>query len=649
MPVPAILVTIGSIIGGALARIFMEYLRGVIEPAIRGGGTATRTEAWIRSGWCAKITSEIFDACTSERPHHSAGMHTEGILRCFEEFIRAVAQASIVLTEEIAEELYTELLQEGLSQAIQTSLGGAVSSILNYWRGGQPLYPDDIEDVGESVEDLDTMAITLLTGMAGANIPTTHFRLKRGFDRLVEGKLVQLRNQLRYAVERVNDTVLWMHERSYYRALREWDEVLSSIEACYWKGVNLYDHVCERALSRLQEIKSEVETLKKWWEYTQEHPETPLVDEMTADITLQEDEMEADAVYETATTILSWIDNSLNQISPDLTDVVDGIDTIMYRVADVYNRLIQASRMTFADELQKIDDAMYKIAAIRNKVDSQTTPDMPFEAVTPVTNASGLDPTDPTWYPDIGYTDVWEFDRAEDLDSFANYDRKSAFVEAGMLRFAPGTGDEGYAWRLYTDRFLKVYVVCLRVSIQSVTEKQAITYIVSRNGTNSYDVALQVVDTQTLELLDVISGSSVQFTNPMDWFVVKIDVVNGIARVYNRDKEVIAELGLTPESTNEGRSEIYVCEPNNYPPTSPATFDVDVDWIAVHELEYVSEQSVSEDLQDNLSESVGFGTTEKVSEDLQDNLGESVGFGTTAKVSEDLQQNLSESVTITNE
>jgi len=366
-----------------------------------------------------------------------------------------------------------------------------------------------------------------------------------------------------------------MHERSYYRALREWDEVMSSIEACYWKAINLYDHVCERALARLQEIKAEVETLKKWWEYTQEHPETPLVDEMTVDITLQEDEMEADAVHETANTILSWIDNTLDQISPDLTDVVNGIDAIMYRVADVYNRLIQASRMTFADELQKIDDAMYKIAAIRHKVDSQTTPDMPFEAVIPGVNASGLDPNDPEWAPPDGWTKVWEFRTSSELDDFANAEKAYADVESDKLVFNPPENETGLVVREVNTPYRKV-AVCLKVKIlQPPPADFDIVHVEVTDGSEHYLSQLFVMENDTTRL-KLHGSTEAVFNNPEDWIVFVFDKANNVLRVYDKNKNVLAEVEPYRQSMSGMYAMIFLRE-------ECPIVDVEIDWVAVKE------------------------------------------------------------------
>ena len=383
MPISAALLQIGEALAVGLGEVVSVFGRELVETTARGAGIWTKAEAWIRSGWAGKSTAVCFDKITSEEPHDNVGISAKGIMRTFEEFIRVVAQASMVLGEEIAEELYTEMLQEGFSNAIQTSLGGSFQSILNYWRGGNPLYPDDIEDVGESLSDLDIDTATLLAGMAGCNLPTTAFRLKRGVDRYVDSQLLLIRDQMRDVAVSQNDAVAWLLDRARIRAIREFDSVLSTVESAYAKAINLYDHVCERALSRIQEIKSELVTLKSWWEYSRQHPEQELIDEFTLNTTLMEDEMELDAIYNTAKSILDTVDNTLNEVDVNISDVRELIDKIHSRYLEHLNSIIEAGELSIGNIAEKYTEVMDKISAARHKTDTTTSISQPIKPEVP--------------------------------------------------------------------------------------------------------------------------------------------------------------------------------------------------------------------------------------------------------------------------
>ena len=102
-------------------------------------------------------------------------MAPAGMLDVMNRFIRATAQVGMVIGPEVAEELFMELIQEGFSNAIQTSLGGAFQSMLNVWRGGAPPSPDELDTLIGKVADMDEDTLALMIALSGSNLPTTFY------------------------------------------------------------------------------------------------------------------------------------------------------------------------------------------------------------------------------------------------------------------------------------------------------------------------------------------------------------------------------------------------------------------------------------------------------------------------------------------
>jgi len=362
-----ILSTAATIALGAGAYFGARVLSNLFEPIAEGVAMMARTEAWIRSGLCADTMLIVFDEMQECYPDMLTGMAPEGLAYLFEQMIRAVVISSMVLTEELAEELFTEMLQEGFSNSIQTSVGGALTTALNYWRGGQPLNADEIEQVYQNIDKFDDNVAVFLAASAGNNVLATQYRAAVGFDRHVEDQISQLRWQLRWHVDRYNDAACWPWERHFYVVGRAYEEGLSAIEAAYRRAMAIYDHVCERALSRIQELISEVETLKSWYEWTQQHPDKPLVDEGTAELTLMEDEMELDAVYNSAMQALETVDTQLESLVFNVKPLLEEVERFMYAYSRWLNRFIEAGKIDFTEQLDKINETFRKLAAIRSR------------------------------------------------------------------------------------------------------------------------------------------------------------------------------------------------------------------------------------------------------------------------------------------
>jgi len=194
-------------------------------------------------------------------------------------------------------------------------------------------------------------------------------------------------------------------------------------------------------------------------------------------------------------------------------------------------------------------------------------------------NASGLDPNDPTWAPAGGWEKTWEFKSADELTDFTR-DYAYAVVEEDMLRFKDiPSGDYGYANRTISNETKNRMAIALKVNVISVDRGAMILNLEFHDGRSCYGIYLVTdpSDPSVLDLYDVVSGNVVTFNNPNDWFVVILDVANKVAKVYDKNKQVIAQIDLSSASTSEVKYIVYIEEDN----VGADVTDVDVDWVAI--------------------------------------------------------------------
>jgi len=356
-----------------------DIIDGFTDDVIRGAAIVSRVELASSQDWLKSITADALDSMIEEDANANVGLSAQGLVNIFERFIKTVAYASTIMPVEIVEELYTEMLQEGFSNAIQVSVGGSLQSILSVWRGGYPLNADEASEVVESVEDLDSDTIGLLIAQSGSNVPTSMFRMKQGFDRYVERELIALRTQLFEITNRLNDIIAYKIDRGAEIALRQLDESLNVIREAYSKAISLYDMVLERALSRLQELKNECETVKSWLEWSQEHPDTPIISQSESDIIATENKLEAEAIINSVNALLSNIDDSLESFDVTLDSVLSNIDDCVFNEVTHLNKMIQQGVLDVQNVITKINNAIDILVAYRNAVDLQTSPSTSLE------------------------------------------------------------------------------------------------------------------------------------------------------------------------------------------------------------------------------------------------------------------------------
>ena len=368
-------------IGGIAGGIAGELLSSLLGDMVDAVGDIARTEAIIRIGVAKEWFAEAFDGMVEARPHGNIGVAPDGLIDVAQRMLKATAYFGLAVGSEVAEELFMEMIQEGYSNAIQTSIGGALQAMLNVWRGGMPPNPDELEAVVGKIVDLDENTFALLVSMTGCNLPTTFFRISRGFDQFVDEDVRLIREQLADVLTKMNSTITWLYERARYIAEGELEDALNVLKEIYGKGINLLDSIAERALSRLQELKIECETAKKWYEYTLAYPETPLITETEAFYVAVENREEAKATYNTYLSIKQTIENTLANADIAVDSIVAKIDEIVEKYVNHLNEMVKAGLIEYSGEIDKIVKAMEKVKAYRNAVENKTSLVAPVEFI----------------------------------------------------------------------------------------------------------------------------------------------------------------------------------------------------------------------------------------------------------------------------
>ena len=172
-----------------------------------------------------------------------------------------------------------------------------------------------------------------------------------------------------------------LYEVSKNLAINELEEALSVIKEAYSKAINLLDEVGERALSRLQELKTECETAKAWLDYSNLYPETPLVTDTEVTYVAVENRLEAEATYNTFSRIKEIIESTLANVDVQVETIVSKIDDIVAKYVDHLNNIVATGKVDFTEEMNKIQSAIQKVIAYRNAKDTSSKIESPVEFI----------------------------------------------------------------------------------------------------------------------------------------------------------------------------------------------------------------------------------------------------------------------------
>jgi len=335
-------------VAGAGAKLLGEFISNVTDDFVEATGRLIRTDVGIKLGYVRNWVAEAMDILVEAQPHRNIGVTPSGMVEAIERMIKATAQVGLLLGTEASEELFMELIQEGFSNAVQTALGGAVQSMLNVYRGSAPPTPDELDILVGKAVDMDSDTLALLIAMTGSNIPTTFYRVSRGFDLYVEKDTELIRQQLQETLAKLNEAITWVYELSRELSVRELEEALSTIKEAYTRGITLLDEVAERALSRLQELKVEIQTAKEWFDYSQEHPEQEIITEEDLNKTVIENTLEAEATYNSYLAIKSTIENTLATVDVDLANIVSKIEDVVALYVSHLNEIIKTGAVDYS-------------------------------------------------------------------------------------------------------------------------------------------------------------------------------------------------------------------------------------------------------------------------------------------------------------
>lgn len=202
---------------------------------------------------------------------------------------------------------------------------------------------------------------------------------------------------------------------------------------------------------------------------------------------------------------------------------------------------------------------------------------------------SGFDPDDPTWAPAEGWTKVWNFLNMDDVKDYAFNDPNNYRYAAtlnGIVKFDTPSGDYG---------LLSHYKDAVTFS------RVAITFKITNIDTENYDadalgayiddgsvaigarIIIKPLISDKIYLSDYGSGAEVEIPYNGEWLLFLYDFNERKARIYDKNKQLLAEVMLTNAGTVSVESDAYAYDYNEFYFGTErwGTFRTQIDWIAV--------------------------------------------------------------------
>jgi hypothetical protein len=382
----------GSFLAGIAKDLVADLIRDAIGNFPRGAIDYLKVEAFrdIFINW----TAEFYQSLLAE-PHTVSGLSPRGLVDIVISGLLTVAKMSMIFNPEITEELFLEIIQEGFSNAIQFSIGGAFQNILSFWRGSYGVQSGQSNQVLQAIDHIDDLTLTWLLMSSGEHVITLSLQMLIGLMQKYENdKSLQLA-QVSGVVEYLNRLSF-----SYNETLRaEVERILARsarvAEEYYDRIIALADNLLERFISRVNEIDAE----------TQSHLvlyDNGSISEDTMRAVLIENTLLLDSTKQSYDYFIALLNDEATNAS-SLTNLVDPktYNSAMQAIAIEYAKLIGA--ITFRDYTSRLIDVLDRINTARTynftTGQSQTAPiqllgpppAMPPEPPGTISGTSGLD------------------------------------------------------------------------------------------------------------------------------------------------------------------------------------------------------------------------------------------------------------------
>jgi len=313
------------------------------------------------------VVASTFSAIEDSHTDELMSISPRGITDIIAKFMESTLWVSVISNAEIAGELFGEMIQEGISNAIQTSLGGAIQTLLNVRRGAFPAMQDYNVEVGRVATEHDSVALGFVSASVGCNLMTTAFDLIRGANQEIENRF----NSLLRVVENVSAQITT-------HALGLPGSVLLALQTIVTRLIlmplevamvyhDVVRRIAEEHLARLNELEDSLEAIRMYYE-------NEFIDESMAELEALKVKAEIEASItsynEFIESVQNEYSNAIAEVQSRVAEILNAVNPVVKSVFEklcaVLNSLNIANPELKDEYLTKIRKIFYSVVGYRD-------------------------------------------------------------------------------------------------------------------------------------------------------------------------------------------------------------------------------------------------------------------------------------------
>jgi len=314
-----------------------------------------------------RFIAQILDLFEKAEQHEISGISAKGILDVFWYMVEWTVALSVIIEPELVDELLLEMIQEGFTNAIQTSVGGAFQTLLNVYRGGSPPPTDYARDIAQEIGNIDTKTLALLWAMTGFNYPTLVFDVLRGLHLQMDEVATDVYNQVLDLIREWNDYIFTWHRILLAETRSRFAKVCEFVEDAIERAYSVTERVINTHLARINEFLDSLEGLKQQYD-------AGLISEEEFKIEARVIYLEAKGSKEAYDSYVQAIQETINKAEEEVdtyvNQIVEKIPLVYETIAETFSKKLSTASEGFNAWLEQmlnvVTEALRGVRAYRN-------------------------------------------------------------------------------------------------------------------------------------------------------------------------------------------------------------------------------------------------------------------------------------------
>ena len=209
----------------------------------------------------ADLMQKLLDAEKDE----VTGLSTKGMIDAIWGFIDKTLDFAMVLNENIANQLFIQMIQQSVAYALGSSHAGSIGTVANVYSGSAPLSTFQASSIGSTVDYTDRNLKAFISAEVGQNIPSLTFSLVQGANQRLEEMYRAILRDVDNLLNEWNDLALDYYRHYHSMARTRLENALEMKEQLVQRAYALLEQVGNEHLARISEQLDTLEGAYEWY------------------------------------------------------------------------------------------------------------------------------------------------------------------------------------------------------------------------------------------------------------------------------------------------------------------------------------------------------------------------------------------------